>query len=301
MGNCIAYVFRHPVIKQRQLKELATKHQWKLDVVKYGLLSSRDGILLREAKAWLWSVYNDAPIEVDLEQTERNSLVRSLSCNTLTSHLRSMREFPVYSINEVDELIRWVLVHKEVNTYIEKFISAKFKFLISMYGLSRGSIKSDLQSAAISILYKQFPCWKSSGDMFALAKAAIHNRGQNIIKEHTNASKNQLITQSNGQYTLVNVSLDDMISPPSVSYSTDLAVSIRQLLTKNSFTKTQQRFLTLMTGQPDVGLSEWLGESNSSYMDRCNWQTYFSSVCKYCQLDKAVAQEFLLSLKKYLV
>jgi hypothetical protein len=137
--------------------------------------------------------------------------------------------------------------------------------------------------------------------MFALAKAAIHNRGQNIIKEHTNASKNQLITQSNGQYTLVNVSLDDMTSPPSVSYSTDLAVSIRQLLTKNSFTKTQQRFLTLMTGQPDVGLSEWLGESNSSYMDRCNWQTYFSSVCKYCQLDKAVAQEFLLSLKKYLV
>lgn len=301
LGPCIAYVFRHPKIKQRQLKDLAAKNDWSLDVVRYGLVSSRDGLLLRDAKAWLWSVYNDDSIDTDLSKSQQSTLLKCLQYRPMQLHLKTMREFPVYSIHEIDELVRWTLMHKEVNTYIEKFLSAKFKFLTSMYGLSRSGIKADLQSAAISILYKQFPCWKSQGDLFALSKAAIHNRGQNIIKEHTNASKNQLITQGNGQYTLVNVSIDEMDTPISSVDTTDLAVSIRQLLVKNSFTKTQQRFLGLMTGQPDVEFSDWLNESNSSFMDRSNWQTYFVQVCKFLHLDKSVAQEFLRSLKQYLI
>ena len=298
-GMCYAYAFRDPSVSQSVLKSVSQRHNWKLSITDFGLAMSKDGEFLRDSKVVLWAAWHGEPQANVLTKTATKVVNRALESTKLQRHLKTLNKFPVYTVEEVANLIDWVIHHKEIEDYIGKFVKRKFAFLIRNYGLTYSGIKVDLQSAAISMLYRSFPKWKSSGEMFALSKAAIHNRGQNLIKEHTNSSKNQLITNEDGGYSLVNTTLDEASSMSTSTQNTDTIVCVRQLLNSTRFTDRQKLFLTLMTGQPNTEFSTWLGTSNADFIDKTSLKCYLSNVCRFMQIDVSVAQDFLTKLRVF--
>jgi len=217
-----------------------------------------------------------------------------------------------------------------LNTYCKKFVNKKFRFLTQSGQLGVDDTCQDLLEFGVSAIYKAYPVIKTSLHMVNIAKTAIHNRGQNIIKEQTTTSRGRLTKQVDGTFAGNIISLGQLVvadqipemgfGPVLVANSLvtgldgrsvegeqftdvnrrrDLEQTVDRILLSLSSTKKKQ-FVTLLMGHYDEKFTSWLGRDNDEYWSRVDRKIYANKVREYLEVPPTKAREFVLELRSQL-
>lgn len=250
----------------------------------------------------------------------RNRAMRALGYaplfNALREHLRSGRA-PL-AMHEIKGQLIVTLSDPQIETYAGKFINYKMAFMMKG-GVKFTELLSDVMVTAYYGLLRTYPNWADEGHRLAIAKSNIHNRGHNIIKEHTAGLRKSLQGDSKSGYTAVLVPLDgfetmsggaDALYAMSkvcasftgkssdaegLDWETELA--LKQLLQSRTLAPLQRQYLQLLVGEPSEDFSAWLGSSNTELVQTLPFHRYDERVREYLHIPAAASASFLCSLR----
>lgn len=265
--------------------------------------------------------------KTSLPVATRNKIKKALEANSelfnpLRTHLR--QGCAPLSIQEMKDQIAHIIESKEILDYCGKFIHRKMSFMLKG-GQKFDCILSDLLLQAVYGLLRTYPQWTHAtgeGHMLAIAKTNIHNRGINLIKEATAASRKSLQGDKAQGYSAVNVSLDSfdgtfssgdalntigqvhatfqgsVSTEDKMSWETE--VSLLMLLDSKHLKPKQRQYLKLLLGHTSEDFSAWLGQSNTEAAHKMPFSQYDERVQEYLRIPPEAAKEFLQGLRSSL-
>jgi hypothetical protein len=330
VGTLLLYVFRG--INQSEIRQNFRRLSVEFDFLSWRRRLHTNGLLLREAKIWVYSRFLDptfASKGFGLSIREGNLLKLSLEFKPLRSRLQVLHKKEArdpLSISQVENFCGEVLASRDYLVYVRKYLYKKMGFLVNSYGVTYKELESDLISWSLYALLRAYPRFDDVGHGIAIAKTVAKRRGVNLMKAMTAQKNNQLITDKNGACQQVSIPLSSILDGSGQFLSEDstfvhrsfLVVginglsqaaegvgwetlqSIKSLKTSSKFTETQRRFLHLMLGEPDADFSSELGVPNDEYIHKVPYTLYKDKVCEYMALRPELADRFLQNLKPHL-
>src|SRR5205085_1438118 len=111
---------------------------------------------------------------------------------------------------KLDNLITDVI--NEIETHTSKFVFKKHTFILDSEGEDAKSIKQELYFWATYAILKAYPRIDSFLHAVNIAKTALHNRGINLIYEHTAQSRKRLIKNPDGTFSSRQVPLQSLVT-----------------------------------------------------------------------------------------
>lgn len=205
----------------------------------------------------------------------------------------------VYSLFDFRTMESAILLNKEMDTYIGKFISKKLLFLTKSYSQKRVEIESSLKIAGIYALRKQYPGYKSELHALNICKTAIANAGHGLIEYWTRDKRNALIRE-NGSFQAVNVQYDVMqglsVMP---EHSDETRLNIQALAAfADKCPSTQRDWVNTAAGLHNRGFSFFIGRDNRDAVEVLPYDKYINLVSDYFKIEK---QDMIAQLRSFLV
>lgn len=213
------------------------------------------------------------------------------------SHIDAKHEW--FTLREFQSILEF-LHSKKLEDHIGRYTSRKHAFLIKSYGEERADIRQRLQGKALYELYRRYPFFEDRVHLVNVAKSAIHDSGQDLIKEHTCKSRQRMVKNPDGTYSHVMVPYD---SPGlQVEAAPEQDTFVRQGLEalckiEHKMTPRAKKFLWIMSGQYDKKFSAHLGRDNSDLAERLQFTTYQSKVRRYFGLKQDQVDGFFARLR----
>jgi len=213
------------------------------------------------------------------------------------SHIDAKYEW--FTVKEFQSVLEF-LHSKKIVDHIGRYTSRKHAFLIKSYGVERLDIRQRLQSKALYEVYRRYPFFEDRLHMVNVAKAAIHDSGQDLIKEHTCKSRQRMIQNADGTYSHLMVPFDSPGLQVEAAPETDsFMLQGLEALSKieHKMTTRARKFLWIMSGQYDKKFSAHLGRDNSELAERLQFTTYQSKVRRYFGLKQDQVDGFFARLR----
>jgi len=209
-------------------------------------------------------------------------------------------KYPAYSIAQFRSEMAF-LTSRKIDDYIGKFTTRKHTFIVKSYVEGRQDISQREKLAAIYALYRRYPFFENHMHMVNVAKSAIKDSGQSLIKEQTTQSRQRIVKNSDGTYSSVLVPYD---TPGlQLEQKAEPENFLKEGLTALSkvepyMTKRARKFLWILSGQYDKKFSEHLGTDNSVLVERVQFTTYQSKVQRYFGVTAAQVQAFFRKVRR---
>lgn len=286
---------------------------------------SRDGTLLFEAKPY---VYNracgfqlsagDYALSPDQKRRLRAAVDGS---KTLPTHLSKLwkKSYPALLPEDLRLLTGEILSSKEFNTFLSKFSYRKMTFLASTYGVKHEDLISDMKLSACYAILRAYPAYSNKLHVLNIGKTAAHNRGVNLIYEHTAQSRNRLSTSTAGGvgvYNATTFSLEELQETSANqgvlildhhNLIVDAKESERTIDTTLAFTQLEdclppkkRALIQLLRGIHDDEFSTYLGEDNEDFADRVSHEILLRKACVFLNIKPIDATNWLRSLRNIL-
>lgn len=318
----LALGYAYGQVSYQQLNKLLASHGVKPRQFAQPIVD--DGYFMRNCKTYLLAhAAGRQPgiEEYELSETTQKLLMRCYRTVHLRGKLKQLStRYRVLDLQQLDRMVSLVLSNQNFNTYLDKFINRKLIFLARHFGLSQEDIKSDLIIACTRGLLKAYPTFNDATHVLNTAKQTAHNRGMNLITEHTSQGRNRFCTEGDRNAyrhfsveALRDASADAFESDIDVSHSanaafmmelsihqTDLRTSLNTIAAKLTNAPGKRLFLDILRGQHDEGFSTFLGTPNDEFADTEPFDVLLDNACTYVGVDKDKGMEFLQSLKKVL-
>ena len=319
-GNVLLFLFKGQV--HQELSANLIRAGIEFDVHYFRLAVQRNGLLMRDGKAWVYAKFHDVPLTGHaLTRRDMNALSLGMFHLPLRRRLKALSRLgrKVFTLAEYDEWVRDALNARDVVLYARSEARRKLRFLVN-YGMCMDNMYSDLIHAGLLAVMKDFPNWENFDHLKKSAKASIHNRARNIIEEQTSAKRQAMETDKDGNSLLLKTSYDVIADMPayiegegftthshlSVGITGDnrnfeTLSSLRQLTSaKSSLKPLQRRYLTLLLGEFDEDFSIMLGSNNTEAFERMEYSRYVQQVQKFLCIPQEAATKFLASLRQQL-
>jgi hypothetical protein len=343
MASVVLYLFR--VIESTELsdgfKELLNwKGQNNIDFRK--VLMGK-GYLQKNYKLFLYALMCGTKPEpkafeikeADVEFAARLKASKTGHAKKFTDYCKARYKvgYKVRSLLELDRGLARVI--PELRVTCGKYVTKTFKFLWQSGQMERHELEQDLLMHGLYAQYRAYPEIDDLLHLKNIAITAIHNHGQNIIKEQTTKSRKRLQKQEDGSFTgttmSINVTDFDMVfsqdsgrgvggamitcnammcsmdgssceyeSPRDVERNRDLRLTIEGLLGRMKTEKARQ-FTSILMGLHDSGFSKFLGEPNDEASDRMDRKDYAEKARAYLDIPKDKARNFMKKLREELV
>jgi hypothetical protein len=295
------------------------------------MLLLRSGYLMRDVKAYAYARANTSGVQRSLWGIAADDapvvkwVLENDACLVKTMQVSYKKGYPVSTSKQIDRALSKVLGSKEIRDYTGKFVHHKMRFILNAVGgLQREDLENDMFGQATFALLKAMPVIDSELHAVNIAKQVIHNRGQNIIKEHAAESRSRLTRNADGTFAsraiplhLLPTSLGDddtgltqcnslMVgldgssaegaSPVDTQAMFELRLSIKNLY-RSLKDPSMRALLKLWAGVYDPDFSVALGYPNDEWMDQVPRITYLTECAKYLGVPGGVAKAFLEQLK----
>lgn len=259
----------------------------------------KNGYILKNCKAYLYSRYVAKEQGLRIRYKDFGVLQEDVYFLNKVSLNITKKSCKALSIKNLD----WLTSHvysKEFQQYIGKYIKKKMSFLIKSYGVEFLELQSELQLAGIYAIYKKYPYFTSKLHALNIAKAAIHNRGINLILFYTRKKRQRLLRDENGFFSQTDTNIEDMQIP-----FIDIGAQKREV--QKTFSQLRSKcgkrgalFLKLSLGEYDESFSSYLNTNNAQLMDSCSYSSYMNKVYKYLGVTQQQVQVFFNKLKPHL-
>lgn len=231
------------------------------------------------------------------------------------------------SIDGLDIGLELALKQVYSESYFEKFIYKKFRFLTQSNQKDAESLKTEMLEYGLRSVYRAYPRIDSLLHMVNLIKTGSRNRGQNIIKEETTQKRKRLIANEDGTFsgTLLSLNREDFeqtfamnqngsssaIStcnslmcgldgqsvegerPSDVNRKRDLQQMVGILLGQCRDEKGRQ-LMNLLMGLHDEKFSEYLGQDNDQAMLRLSREQYADKARKFLGMSVPDAKSYVM-------
>lgn len=264
-----------------------------------------DGYLLLNCKLYAWAWYRHkhagdprpryAHYGVPYEDAR---FLRRLNL----SHLSL--DYPAYSVDEMRDRVRSELTRPEAKAHMGRLVSAKLRFLIKSYGVTREELYSDLGGEAAHALYFQYPRFHSDLHFTNVVKTTIQNYAMSTIKYHTCEARQRLVTDNEGRFQSLIEGLDVSAvftaeaPDPYMHHIKDQLTTIVELSPQMS--EKVQSFILALAGHHDSGLSSFLKKDNSEAADRWDYARYTGLCARYYGLSDARVERIFARLRNHL-
>jgi hypothetical protein len=226
----------------------------------------------------------------------------------LWSYAKGGRES--FAADRFQRVTEHVILSKDIQDYIGKFISKKFRFLTQSNVITRAEVKSELISVGLYALARAYPVWEDMGHLHALTKTAIHNHGQNLLISFSSQKRVHLQRGSLGGYEAVGISLDAaaLVAESFDSQQRLVTMPVEESMTEtlmkvsrfDSLASWQREYLRLVLGEEDEGFAAYLGSEVDEARHALPFERYSKKVCLYLSVDPDAAMTFLKSLRQVL-
>lgn len=225
-----------------------------------------------------------------------------------------------------------VRVYPELELTCDKYISKTFRWLDNSGQLDRETIRADMMMYAMYAIYRAYPQIDSLQHMKNIGIRAIHNRGVNILKEQSTQKRQRMTKNDDGTFSGTLLSFDHrgFSSVQTVDYGTGGSISVcNHLMTgidgksvayerphdvdrKRDLVRIVEKlsirlkgarpreFMSLLMGEHNAGLSEYMGEPNDEACDRMPRDEYAEWVREYLKVPKQTAAKFVQQLRREL-
>lgn len=328
-GRLLLYTFRGP-ISVTDLRNYVDTNAVPFDLLGFRKSLATNGDLLLGSKPYLYSCIahelgKAASFSADqccISKKEASVLRDTVSSyprleKTLRGFVRA--GYKVLTPDQLRRLASEVLLTKDYEDYVGKFVHRKMSFLIQSFGYTAKDLINDLKMASYQAILRTYPAFNDYTHVLRLAKVKARNTGMNIIHHATTAGRQRLtrdnqpllvplqILESNGgnvldqRGTVVHQSY--LVVGRSGTRTTDEELdvqrSIEELLDSPKFTAKQKTFLRIMVGQPNVGFTLWLKEPNEEAIERLPYDKYLVEACSYLSIDLKAAHRFLHRLSTF--
>lgn len=251
-----------------------------------------DGTTLLNCKLYAWAWYRhknagDPRPRYDNYglSFEDAKLLRRLNL----SHLSL--DYPAHSVTKMKYTLNSILASTPMRNHIGRLISAKLRFLIKSYGVTRGELESDLGGEGVRAVYFQYPRFKSDLHMTNVVKTTIHNFAMSTIKYHTCKKRQRLARDESGEHQALVEDLEaaavhEIAAPePYLEHVRDQLTTITELAPLMS--GKVQNFLLSLAGHHNEGLSQFLKCDNSEAAARWDYDRYTGLCAQYFGLSNA--------------
>lgn len=271
-----------------------------------------NGILLRNAKLWLFKAATSEVLpgakEFELTPAQTRALAVLLQTRIGVVLRQLSRDYKPLTLVEFKRLSSSISASQSLNDFIGKFVYKKMSFMIKSYGLHVEDLRGDLVYAGLYGLLRAYPRWEHDGHAMNICKTTIHNRGINLIKEHTTGSRNRLFLNEEGGFEAKSISLssfeDPAVAESLLGNQEDSTIqvedrrSLEQLIAK--LPERKALFLSLLLGRYSDEFSAFLGEDNSSWSERKSIESMFPVLCKFFNIPNEKGRKFLSDLRSRL-
>ena len=242
----------------------------KLRVREFGnalTYQSRSGYLLRSVKPWLWWVvrnglnrrqalkcargFNVSGNDLELARHAMPNGVLRRGCRRLVA------KYDALDYDEIGDLMEDSYANLRKNKYIEKFVSRKLTFIVkgdAQYG--HNDLVSELVACSQRDVLMQYPKIESDLHFLNVIKGSIHNRGMNIILQHTRADSKGMKAADDGSFKLMTVSLSDVSLREPTMHVMDEVKLVPTLAQRIG--GWQGEALHILSGQRHAAFTEWL-------------------------------------------
>lgn len=286
------------------LHDFGRKHQ--IDTKTFARNLRSNGPLLKNAKLFLMYPQPTAlAFGLSVKTARALTVLHKTRIGVVIRKLRN--RYTVYDLEEFEKLLARTACSPSLQTSISKFVYKKMAFLIKSYGVSQHDLEADLLCEGLYALFRAYPRWENDLHASNICKTAIHNRGINLIKEHTSTSRNRLVKSGEGFESLslyfsafdTEEGVASLMSPSIETLSAvEDAYSVRQLL--NTLPPRKKLFVSLLLGEFNSDFSKFLGEDNSDLCERSSIDSTLTKVCAYFGISKEKGQRVLTSLRSSL-
>lgn len=208
-------------------------------------------------------------------------------------------KYEAFSIPQFQSAMAF-LTSRKIDDYIGKFTTKKHTFIMKTYSEGRLDISQREKLAAIYALYRRYPFFENHMHMVNVAKSAIKDSGQSLIKEQTTQSRQRITKNPDGTYSSVLVPYD---TPGLQLEQKGEENFLKEGLTALSkvepyMTKRARKFLWILSGQYDEQFSTHLGTDNSVLAERVQFTTYQSKVQRYFGVTAVQVQKFFRKVRR---
>lgn len=247
------------------------------------------GYILKNCKAYAYAYYSykqgilkKKPKRKDYQLVMEDALLlRKLDLSFINTR------FKAFNLQEYDFILQELFLSKELNSYVGKFVNKKMTFMINSYGDSFNGLKSELMAAGLYTIYRQYPYFESYLHVMNIAKAGIHNFGQDLIKNRT-AQKNQRLGKNeDGTFyqkciplsKVENFIVVEQENPDFVFESVEMKPKAKKLL-------------LLLSGKYDAEFSNYLGSDNDVAALSMRYSSYTKHVQEYLEVSPKQVRRF---------
>lgn len=287
------YLFRGT--NQTKIRKFLLENKINFDFPGWKATISRNGILLVNCKLFVYAHLNGRKEKLDgITMSDEDKRACKLACanhdlQSISMSLYQKDKYAALSNQDFDRVISSLFLCADLKSYMKSFIYTKLRFLCNSYGFSASDLESDLTSYALIALYKAYPRYGTLGQMLAIAKSAMHNRGINIIAENT-AQRNNRMTGGPGSAELNTFSLDfddnahdtllasdssgSLVVGESTTSEWEEASAIKIISDSKAFDASEKEFICVMMGKPSKVFSQYLGVDNSVIIETMSTDKY---------------------------
>lgn len=287
------YLFRGT--NQTKIRKFLLENQINFDFPGWKATISRNGTLLVNCKLFVYAHLNGRKEKLEgITLSDEDKRACKLACannelQSISMSLYQKDKYAALSNQDFDRVISSLFLCADLKSYMKSFIYTKLRFLCNSYGFSSSDLESDLTSYALIALYKAYPRYGTLGQMLAIAKSAMHNRGINIIAENT-AQRNNRMTGGPGSAELNTFSLDfddnahdtllasdssgSLVVGEATTTEWEESSAIKIISASKAFDASEREFICVMMGKPSKAFSQYLGVDNSTIIETMSTDKY---------------------------
>lgn len=287
------YTFRGT--NQTKIRKFLADKELNFDFPGWKATVSRNGTLLVNCKLFVYAHLNGRKEKLDqISITDEDKKACKIACanaelQSICMSLYQKDKYAALSNGDLDRVLSSLFLCADLKSYLKSFIYNKLRFLCNSYGFSASDLESDLTSYALIALYKAYPRYGTLGQMLAIAKSAMHNRGINIIAENT-AQRNNRMTGGPGSAELNTFSLDfdkdahdtllasdssgSLVVGEASTVEWEESSAIKIIASSRQFDASEKEFICVMMGKPSKVFSQYLGVDNSVVIESMSADKY---------------------------
>lgn len=330
-GRLLLYTFRGP-ISATDLRLYVLKHGIPFDLLGFRKSLATNGDLFLGSKPFIYSRVVEklgkgealSARQCAISRREARVLMDTVEGVPLLG--RSLRGFAragykALTPEQLRQLASKVLITKDYEDYVGKFVHRKLSFLIQSFGYSAPDLINDLKAASYNAILRTYPAFNGETHILRLAKVKARNTGMNIIHHATTAGR-QRLTRDN-QPLLVPLQILENTGGNSTaehdgslvqdSYlvvgrsggrasndELDTMSSLESLLSNDRFRPRQKYLLRLLMGKHDDAFSMFIGQPNEDAVEAMSYERYLKECCSFLSVDLEHAKRFLAKLSQFL-
>jgi hypothetical protein len=321
------YLFRGT--DQSAIRKLIKEQRIAFDFVGWKATLPTNGSLLVDCKLYLYAFIlglkdTASRVSISIEDTACCKVAaRNLKLQELCKTLYDADDYAALNTKEFNTILATVIAHKDLVAFTRSHIDFKLTFIANNYGTTKEELYGDVINQAIIALYKAYPRYGSIGQMLAISKTAVRNRGLNIIEECTSIKSNrmhgtngesrnntmslehnpeafeQLLLQESD---VLNSSLVTDITGKSGAQSSMFEGLLPVILADDSLTRSDRLFLRLLVGEHSDKFSAFLHcVSNTDICDQTKTDIYRKQLELYLGVTREETNSILDKIKYHFI